>query len=236
VTSTGVKQTISLCGEHRCVTNNLLEAHAHSKIYRLLTSPYRACLRLVPQTSLYHSGCDLFRRLHYHSGCDLYHRLHLIAPGCDLYRRLHHIALAATCTADFTISPWLTALPLSDRNVRNRTSNNVIKKPGFVRFSPSHQGTGVFSGASFEANAQRCPPRATAGALSRGPSPRVWGGHLINGDWSAIPGELGIKHKNYDTRRLFFLNFRISYFRFGILKTFFFKYQNRKKNPKPKPR
>jgi hypothetical protein len=50
----------------------------------------------------------------------------------------------------------------SDRTMsesQNRISNNVIKKSGIVRFKSSHQGTGVFPGASFEANAQRCPPR-----------------------------------------------------------------------------
>ena len=71
---------------------NQHKAHAHSKIYRLLTSPYRAWLRLVPQTSLYHSGCDLYRRLHYIT----------LAATCTAD---FTIALAATCTADFTISP-----------------------------------------------------------------------------------------------------------------------------------
>jgi hypothetical protein len=34
--------------------------------------------------------------------------------GCDLHHRLHHIALAATCTIDFTISSWLRLVPLTD--------------------------------------------------------------------------------------------------------------------------
>jgi len=45
-------------------------------------------------------------------------------------------------------------------SAQNLTPYNAGKKPGFIRFNSSHQGTCVFPGAFFEASAQRCPPRA----------------------------------------------------------------------------
>ena len=70
-------ERLILCPCIAKILSSLVSCHRrHPQAWSRSSSKFN----LVPQTSPYHSGCDL-------------------------YHRLHHIALAATCTTDFTISP-----------------------------------------------------------------------------------------------------------------------------------